>query len=66
MDLNCNDSKEASIIIQKWYVSGIQSLGTLINSKWRLVPLEPETNSKIKLGFAGQIFIQIIKRRITI
>jgi hypothetical protein len=40
------------IIIQKWYVSGIQSLGTLINSKWRLVPLEPETNSKIKLGFA--------------
>lgn len=26
--------------------------GRLANSKWRLVPLEPETNSKIKLGFA--------------
>jgi hypothetical protein len=26
--------------------------GRLANSKWRLEPLEPETNSKIKLGFA--------------
>jgi hypothetical protein len=26
--------------------------GRLANSKWRLEPLEPETDSKIKLGFA--------------
>lgn len=26
--------------------------GRLANSKWRLVPLEPETESKTKLGFA--------------
>lgn len=26
--------------------------GRLANSKWRLVPLEPETAAKIKLGFA--------------
>jgi hypothetical protein len=56
--------QEASIIIQKWYVSGINHWGRLANSKWRLVPLEPETNSKIKLGFAPwSNFYQIIKRR---
>ena len=27
--------------------------GRLANSKWRLEPLEPETNSKTKLGFAS-------------
>jgi hypothetical protein len=27
--------------------------GRLANSKWRLEPLEPETESKIKLGFAS-------------
>ncbi|MFV8369888.1 hypothetical protein [Flavobacterium sp. LB2R40] len=27
--------------------------GRLANSKWRLEPLEPETRSKIKLGFAS-------------
>ena len=27
--------------------------GRLANSKWRLVPLEPDSNSKIKLGFAS-------------
>lgn len=27
--------------------------GRLANSKWRLEPLEPETNSKIKLGYAA-------------
>ena len=26
--------------------------GRLANSKWRLIPLEPETGSKFKLGFA--------------
>ena len=26
--------------------------GRLANSKWRLIPLEPETASKIKIGFA--------------
>lgn len=26
--------------------------GRLANSKWRLIPLEPETTSKFKLGFA--------------
>lgn len=27
--------------------------GRLANSKWRLIPLEPETSSKFKLGFAS-------------
>lgn len=27
--------------------------GRLANSKWRLVPLEPETTSKFKIGFAS-------------
>lgn len=27
--------------------------GRLANSKWRLLPLEPETTNKIKLGFAS-------------
>ena len=49
------DSKSGS----KYYYtkSGMYRLsnhwGRLANSKWRLEPLEPETNSKIKLGYAA-------------